>query len=186
MSQRHVAVSMDFSPSSKYALNWAMENVVKDKDHVVLILVNKKDGSSQGLWEEQGSPLIPLSEFSDSEQMKQYDISPDAEVLHLLEVASKEKKLTVLTKIYWGDAREKIMDAVVEHPIQMLIMGSRGLGTLKRALLGSVSNFIVNNAPCPVTVVKMPEHVADHKAEAAAKAKNHHNAHSSKVRDELK
>lgn len=55
MSQRHVAVSMDFSPSSKYALNWAMENVVKDKDHVVLILVNKKDGSSQGLWEEQGS-----------------------------------------------------------------------------------------------------------------------------------
>lgn len=46
-------------------------------------------------------------------------------------------QLTVLTKIYWGDAREKIMDAVVEHPIQMLIMGSRGLGTLKRYLLTS-------------------------------------------------
>lgn len=44
-----------------------------------------------------GAALIPLSEFSDSEQMKQYDISPDAEVLHLLEVASKEKKVQILS-----------------------------------------------------------------------------------------
>ncbi len=34
-----------------------------------------------------------------------------------------------------------------------LVMGSRGRGGVKRALLGSVSDHVVRNAPCPVVVV---------------------------------
>jgi nucleotide-binding universal stress UspA family protein len=31
-------------------------------------------------------------------------------------------------------------------------MGSRGRGGIKRALLGSVSDFVVRNASCPVVI----------------------------------
>jgi nucleotide-binding universal stress UspA family protein len=80
----------------------------------------------------------------------------DEEVLHSLKEAVTVKKLTVVAKVYWGDAKEKICDAVIEIPLDALIMGSRGFGTFKRTLLGSVSNHVLNSVPCPVTVVKLP------------------------------
>jgi nucleotide-binding universal stress UspA family protein len=33
-------------------------------------------------------------------------------------------------------------------------MGSRGRGGIKRALLGSVSDHVVRNAPCPVVIAR--------------------------------
>ncbi len=33
-----------------------------------------------------------------------------------------------------------------------IVIGSRGRGGFKRALLGSVSDFVVRNAPCPVVI----------------------------------
>jgi nucleotide-binding universal stress UspA family protein len=36
----------------------------------------------------------------------------------------------------------------------VLVVGSRGRGGIKRALLGSVSDHLVRNAPCPVLVVR--------------------------------
>ena len=36
----------------------------------------------------------------------------------------------------------------------VVVVGSRGLGAIRHALLGSVSTYVVNNAPCPVVVVR--------------------------------
>jgi nucleotide-binding universal stress UspA family protein len=38
-----------------------------------------------------------------------------------------------------------------------LVIGSRGRGGLKRAFLGSVSDYVVRNAPCSVIVSKETE-----------------------------
>ena len=40
-----------------------------------------------------------------------------------------------------------------------MVVASRGHGAIRRALLGSVSTHVVNNAPCPVIVVR--EHAGD-------------------------
>jgi nucleotide-binding universal stress UspA family protein len=37
--------------------------------------------------------------------------------------------------------------------VDLMVLGSRGYGPLRRVLLGSVSAFVMRSAPCPVMVV---------------------------------
>jgi len=160
MAQRHLGVALDFSPSSNYALKWGLDNLVRDGDTLFLILVNKNtdlEESKFALWGTAGSPLIPFLEFTDPKVMSNYGLDSNEEVNKLVHEALKEKKITVVAKVYYGDAREKLCDAILDLSMDALVMGSRGLGGLKRVFLGSVSNYVVNNAPCPITVVKLPE-----------------------------
>jgi len=53
-----------------------------------------------------------------------------------------------------NDPRDALCSAVTEHSADILVVGTRGLGTLKRMLLGSVSNYCVQHAPCDVIVAK--------------------------------
>ncbi|PKU68448.1 universal stress protein PHOS32 [Dendrobium catenatum] len=160
---RRVGVAMDFSPCSKAALRWATENLVKDGDHLIIVNVQKEvsyEGGETQLWVATGSPLIPLSEISDPTVMKKYGVKTDAEALDILNTVARQKQAIVVMKIYWGDAREKICEAIDNIPLSCLIIGNRGLSKIKRVFMGSVSNFVVNNGTCPVTVVKSAEHEA--------------------------
>ncbi|KAG2709357.1 hypothetical protein I3760_05G234800 [Carya illinoinensis] len=55
-----------------------------------------------------------------------------------------------------GDPKEAICAAVENLNIQLLVLGSHSRGVIKRAFLGSVSNYCVHNAKCPVLVVRKP------------------------------
>ncbi|CAH8337695.1 unnamed protein product [Eruca vesicaria subsp. sativa] len=154
---RKIGVAVDFSECSKKALKWAIDNLVRDGDHLILLTVahdmHYEEGEMQ-LWEAVGSPLLPLSEFSEAAVMKKYAVKPDAETLDIANTAARKKSITVVMKIYWGDPREKICEAVEHIPLSSLVIGNRGLGGLQRMIMGSVSNHVVNNVACPVTVVK--------------------------------
>ncbi|KAK6930271.1 UspA [Dillenia turbinata] len=159
-TERRVGVAVDFSACSRKALTWAVDNIVRNGDHLILITVlpegNYEEGEMQ-LWETTGSPLIPLKEFTDPIVRKKYGVKADPETLEIASLAASQKEVEVLMKIYWGDPREKICVAIDNIPLSCIVIGNRGLGKLKRVLLGSVSNFVVNNGSCPVTVVKSTE-----------------------------
>lgn len=53
-----------------------------------------------------------------------------------------------------GRPSDVILAFLAENDYDLIIMGSRGLGTVKGLLLGSVSSHIVRYASCPVLVVK--------------------------------
>ncbi|KAL5721688.1 hypothetical protein ACHQM5_005301 [Ranunculus cassubicifolius] len=152
---RAVGIGMDNSPSSISALRWAVDNLVNDGDQAILIYVQsaKSHPPQKKLWEDTGSPLIPLDEFKETNVSKQYGIVSNSDVLDILEYV-KTKGVNVSVKIYWGDAREKLCAAVDDLKLNSLVVGNRGLGVLKRVLVGSVSNYVVAHATCPVTVVK--------------------------------
>ncbi|CAL1526631.1 unnamed protein product, partial [Lymnaea stagnalis] len=50
-----------------------------------------------------------------------------------------------------GDAIVKTSD---EHKVDIIITGTRGHGAIRRTLIGSVSQYVVHNAHCPVLVVR--------------------------------
>ena len=56
------------------------------------------------------------------------------------------------TEVLVGDAGGALCDFAQEVSASVIVMGSRGRGGFKRALLGSVSDYVVRNAPCPVLV----------------------------------
>lgn len=56
-----------------------------------------------------------------------------------------------------GDPRDELVRKVKELHADTLILGCRGLGMVKRALLGSLSDYCVHHCECPVVVVKHPK-----------------------------
>ncbi|XP_027179107.1 universal stress protein PHOS34 [Coffea eugenioides] len=155
---RTVGVGMDYSQTSKLALKWAADNLVEGGDSLIIIQVvsPKVETTNKQLFQDTGSPLIPLAEFREINVSKHYGLNPDPEVLDLLDMVAKTKGVKVVAKVYWGDPREKLCEGVDHLKLDSLVVGSRGLGAIKRVLLGSVSNYVVQNALCPVTVVKGP------------------------------
>jgi nucleotide-binding universal stress UspA family protein len=58
-----------------------------------------------------------------------------------------------------GDVVSSIADAATTLGAELLVVGSRGLGSLSGAVLGSVSHALVRRSPVPVTIVR---HAAIH------------------------
>lgn len=58
----------------------------------------------------------------------------------------------VETRVVEGPAGQVLCDLATQVGATAIVIGSRGRGGVKRALLGSVSDYVVRNAPCPVVV----------------------------------
>jgi len=56
-----------------------------------------------------------------------------------------------------GQPVEEILDAAKEESSDVLVLGTRGKGFLKNALMGSVSRKVLDRASRPVVVIPLPD-----------------------------
>lgn len=68
-----------------------------------------------------------------------------------------------------GKPGEAIVEAAIEENADMVVVGTRGLGKVKRAFLGSVSDYCVHHSPVPVLVCKR-----DHKQDRLGNIEHKH------------
>ena len=58
------------------------------------------------------------------------------------------------THLRTGEPDKEIIRLSEEISATLIVMGSRGLGAVRRALMGSVSDSVVRHAHCPVIVMR--------------------------------
>eukprot|EP01134_Creolimax_fragrantissima_P006756 CFRG6756T1 len=143
---RSICVAVDSSEHSKYALTWAINNLVKPEDHVHLLF--SLDANS---WASLGAAGAGADVL---QQVREEAITHAETVLKRLGHILTENKIAHTCELAQGDPRSQLCEFVKDKQCSMLILGSRGMGAIKRALIGSVSDYCVHNAQCPVVVVK--------------------------------
>lgn len=131
------------------------------KDHVILLTV----GVFADRWGDFLRSAIGPSYSAD--RLEKMEKTAEEYAMKILEEATKvinehssklNKSAQISHEIYalkTGDARDVIVDFCKDTNADVLVMGSRGLGALKRTMgVGSTSDYCVHNAPCPVIIVK--------------------------------
>ena len=53
-----------------------------------------------------------------------------------------------------GHAADRIVEVAERENVDLIVLGSRGLGTFTRLVLGSVSDGVMHHAHCPVLIVR--------------------------------
>ncbi len=56
--------------------------------------------------------------------------------------------------VLMGHVGDQLSNYARDNGVDLIVMGSHGRTGIKRALLGSVSHSVVNQAPCAVTIVR--------------------------------
>ncbi|XP_010917884.1 uncharacterized protein [Elaeis guineensis] len=158
-----VMAGVDESEGSMHALCWALDHLftatggeVPDKTQALgrLILLH----AQQPLYHFV-HPMGPAV-YATLTAMESMRNAQKENSIWVLERASQiciERLVKAETIIIDGDPKDVICQATEEMSIDLLIMGSRGLGKVKRAILGSVSDYCAHHAKCPILIVKPPK-----------------------------
>ncbi|CAA7395806.1 unnamed protein product [Spirodela intermedia] len=163
---RRVVVSVDGSEESMNALRWAINNLRFDspgeggKDEVpgVLHILHVQSppsiaaGLSPGGIPFGGPSHVEVPAFTAAIEAHQRRIS-EAIIAHAREICA-EKHVNAKSQVVVGDPKELICEVTANLHADLLVMGCRAFGPIKRMFLGSVSNYCVNHVQCPVVVIK--------------------------------
>ena len=72
----------------------------------------------------------------------------------LSDAAAKAKGLKLNTRLEFGNAAETIIEIAEKENYDLIVVGSRGLSSVKRFFLGSVSDDVSHHAKCSVLIAR--------------------------------
>ncbi|MCF6094212.1 universal stress protein [Microaerobacter geothermalis] len=144
---KHILVAYDGSILSQKALEMALTLAGQNEGKVTILHVIREIGMPQYLVDEYSISHINFEELARKEGER------------LLQEAENfckrlNGKVPYELKLLVGDPAKTICQSAESSDVQMIVMGSRGLGTLKGFMLGSVSHKVTQLAKCPVFIVK--------------------------------
>ncbi|XP_031573639.1 uncharacterized protein LOC116307503 [Actinia tenebrosa] len=174
MGERKVVIAVDGSPHSYNAFQFYCENIHQKGDLILVIHA----------FELPTMPAAPYPYgFAYYEEWSNLVKRADDEAKELLESIGRkcqrhnkeesekhpgdEDKYCFKLFKENGKAGEVICKFAHDEKADMIVMGSRGVGTIRRTFLGSVSDYCVHHAHIPVAVVPP---ASEETAEAQAKS----------------
>lgn len=90
--------------------------------------------------------------MSPDDARRQYQTQVDAARATLADTCAALGLTGAETEVVAGSAGPALCELAASLPASVMVMGTRGHGGLRRAVLGSVSDHVVRHAPCPVVI----------------------------------
>jgi nucleotide-binding universal stress UspA family protein len=151
MARETILVAVDGSDASLHAVQAGLALLSPDAQIVVVTVVEASDPTlvtGAGM----AGGVMSADELDQVEAAQVADGHADVEAARAALGRADAEALVAR-----GDAGPALCDLARERSAAAIVMGSRGRGGIKRALLGSVSDHVVRNAPCPVVITRPAE-----------------------------
>lgn len=97
------------------------------------------------------TPVLPPEFYTESEAQSRATLARTIE-------PAWGKPSFVSTAVRWGDPVEEIVDEARKIRADLVVIATHGRTGLRHALLGSVAERIVREAPCPVLTIRDRDH----------------------------
>ena len=140
MNIRHILVAFDGSASSQKAFRAAIDlGLMLKAKLTVLTVVHIPDFS----------PNIDEVEETINEAEKHYQ-----PLLVELQDYGQKNGIEIKSVIVYGHPAEAIIKYASDREIDLIVMGTRGLGGFKKMVIGSVAQKVVSYSSTPVMVIR--------------------------------
>lgn len=141
MANKYI-VPVDQSEHSKRAVNYAYSLCKKLDGEIIIVNVQPNYTFSPN-----------VHRVISKKDIEKYVEELGKEVIELTLKDSKGQELITEKIVLTGEPKIEITKIAKEKGAEAIVMGSRGLGPVKSAVLGSVSIGVLQLAPCPVIIV---------------------------------
>jgi len=142
-----ILLGVDFSHDSKAAVRFL--SAIRFPVRSDLFLIHSLKGFKE---------LESISHSADLEEglrtMQKRKIAQAETSLRRLGERFLDPRLTCHYVVREGNPGEEILTVLEKEQINLAVLGTRGITGIQRFLLGSVSEWILHEAPCPVLVVR--------------------------------
>jgi hypothetical protein len=122
-----------------------------------ILVANDGSPCSQAAWQEAlaVTQRVGASLFAVSVAREEGEITMAAEIVRKMLAEANRQGVPLTTLSPQGQQPDDaIVQAALRYQVSLIIMGSHGRTGLKRLLMGSVTERVIGQAPCPVLVVK--------------------------------
>jgi len=144
-----IVVGVDGSPSSRAALRWAVRDAVLTGGMVEAVMAWQVPMILRtSAW----APIY-VDEMSSFEEDARKTL--DAVISDEVEPADSQR---VTARVVYGHPDQVLLEAAADA--DLLVVGSRGHGSVADALLGSVGQYCIHHAHCPVLIMRGEPHRA--------------------------
>ncbi|KAF6773775.1 hypothetical protein AHF37_06191 [Paragonimus kellicotti] len=153
-NSRKVMIPLDGSSHSVRAMNWYFKELKKQSDHMVFVNVLEpvQHSAPMRLAIDSGSSFVHNDIRVSAELLEEAkQICRDAMHEATNHGMKAQSFLYVDTKP--GAA---LIQAADELKASVIVMGNRGMGVIRRTILGSVSDYVLHHSHMPVVIVPPP------------------------------
>ncbi|XP_027170632.1 universal stress protein PHOS32-like [Coffea eugenioides] len=167
-THRRIAIAVDLSDESAFAVKWAIENYLRPGDAVILLHVRPTSilyGADWGSNTPTSTVTPPSSPFQahatshDQKLEEDFDNLTNSKATGLSQPLVEAQVPFKIHIVKDHDLKERLCLEVERLGLSAVIMGSRGFGASRKnskGRLGSVSDYCVHHCVCPVVVVRYP------------------------------
>jgi nucleotide-binding universal stress UspA family protein len=154
---RRILIAVDGSVESAYAAEYALKLAHALGSEMIFASVVGVDVPTEAAYlDSDAGTSDPVEDAIEGEALEKAPEALQRDLLDSWQQAAKSHGLAAEAVLDYGSAAPTLLQIASVQRADLLICGTHGRRGLRRAMLGSVAESLLRQAPCPVLVVRRP------------------------------